>query len=50
MKAMCVRQSNLNITLCRSYEVLDQDNNVGKVKIFDDAGHVIWVDVDCFRF
>ena len=46
--AMCVKNSSLAITVCKSYEILDTCSS-GKVKIFDDNGHVVWVSSDCFR-
>lgn len=46
--AMCVKQTSLAITLCKSYQILDTCSS-GKVKIFDDNGHVVWVSADCFR-
>lgn len=48
MSAMCVRECSLAITVCRVYQILDQSSN-GKVKIYDDNGHVVWVSADCFR-
>ena len=48
-KVMCVKESNLAITACSTYEVLDEDKVTEKVKIIDDNNQVIWVDIDCFK-
>lgn len=49
MNVQCIKQSNLAITLCKFYQILNQDTNVRKVQIYDDNGSVVWVDADCFR-
>lgn len=46
--AMCVKQSALAITLCKSYQILDTCSS-GKVKILDDNGNCVWASEDCFR-
>ena len=48
-KVVCVKETNLEVTVLKTYEVLDEDSVSEKIKIFDDQGKVVWVDVDCFR-
>lgn len=46
---MCVKDTSLDVTVCKTYEVLDEDQVKEKVKIIDDKGTVVWVDLDCFK-
>jgi len=49
-QAECVKETNLDVTICKTYVILDEDKVINKVKIIDDKGTVVWVDTDCFRF
>jgi hypothetical protein len=49
MTVLCVRDSNLNISVMNTYSVLDNDSVSEKYKIFDNNGHVIWVCYSFFR-
>lgn len=45
--AVCKTDMYGNITLYRSYQVIDETDS--KIKIIDDKGAVIWVDKDLFN-
>jgi hypothetical protein len=45
MKVKCIIE-NSGITWGQVYSVQDMAN--GKIKIFDNQGHVVWIDARCF--